>query len=99
MPRSFSRIAGKPPRTLPWCISSFGNVSSPERFSGILLLLQALTAARILAYSNARTREEKAMKGKEHWTQKGDVRLFMWQKAPAAKAAGTILFVHGSSMA
>src|SRR5438445_4499182 len=28
MPRSFSRIAGRAPRTRAWCISSFGNVSS-----------------------------------------------------------------------
>jgi pimeloyl-ACP methyl ester carboxylesterase len=40
------------------------------------------------------------MKGKEHWTRKGDVRLFLWQKSPSAGAPnGTILFVHGSSMA
>jgi pimeloyl-ACP methyl ester carboxylesterase len=40
------------------------------------------------------------MKGKEHWTRKGDVKLFLWQKAPAEGAPkGTILFVHGSSMA
>ncbi|HJS36572.1 MAG TPA: alpha/beta fold hydrolase [Burkholderiales bacterium] len=41
------------------------------------------------------------MQGTEHWTKKGDVRLFLWRKAPAAAAArhGTILFVHGSSMA
>ena len=38
------------------------------------------------------------MKGKEHWTRKGDVRLFLWQKS-AAPTRGTILFVHGSSMA
>jgi len=46
------------------------------------------------------------MKGKEHWTRKGDVKLFLWQKPPAAGAAetgargprATILFVHGSSM-
>lgn len=39
--------------------------------------------------------------GEEHWTRKGDVRLFLWEKrAPAAKQVkGTILFVHGSSMA
>jgi pimeloyl-ACP methyl ester carboxylesterase len=39
--------------------------------------------------------------GTEHWTRKGDVRLFLWNKAPAegTKKAGTILFVHGSSMA
>ncbi len=39
--------------------------------------------------------------GTEHWTSKGDVRLFLWNKQPAAgtEKAGTILFVHGSSMA
>jgi pimeloyl-ACP methyl ester carboxylesterase len=39
--------------------------------------------------------------GTEHWTHKGDIRLFLWNK-PANKnvpSAGTILFVHGSSMA
>ncbi len=43
-----------------------------------------------------------ALKGQEHWTNKGDVRLFLWEKrAPASAGAkkGTILFVHGSSMA
>jgi len=41
------------------------------------------------------------MPGIEHWTNKGDVRLFMWRKPQAAAQAlkGTILFVHGSSMA
>jgi pimeloyl-ACP methyl ester carboxylesterase len=39
--------------------------------------------------------------GTEHWTRKGEVKLFLWNKKPAAgtKPAGTILFVHGSSMA
>jgi pimeloyl-ACP methyl ester carboxylesterase len=38
--------------------------------------------------------------GTEHWTNKGDVKLFLWNKvADPAKARGTILFVHGSSMA
>ncbi len=39
--------------------------------------------------------------GKEHWTRKGEVKLFLWRKPPAAGAAGrgTVLFVHGSSMA
>ncbi|MGE0316058.1 MAG: alpha/beta hydrolase [Lautropia sp.] len=39
--------------------------------------------------------------GTEHWTTKGDVRLFLWNKAPAAGTPkrGTIVFVHGSSMA
>jgi len=41
------------------------------------------------------------MQGTEHWTTKRNVRLFLWRKPPAAAAtpAGTILFVHGSSMA
>ena len=39
--------------------------------------------------------------GTEHWTTKGDVKLFMWNKVAGdpAKTRGTILFVHGSSMA
>ncbi len=48
--------------------------------------------------------------GTEHWTRKGrgrgtspetDVKLFLWNKQPAqgAERKGTILFVHGSSMA
>jgi pimeloyl-ACP methyl ester carboxylesterase len=38
--------------------------------------------------------------GREHWTAKGDVRLFLWQKRADVPAAnGTVLFVHGSSMA
>ena len=39
--------------------------------------------------------------GQEHWTRKGEVRLFLWEKyvgAPTGKR-GTVLFVHGSSMA
>src|SRR5258705_885246 len=40
------------------------------------------------------------MQGKEHWTRKGDVKLFRWHKPSAAGGPrGTILFVHGSSMA
>lgn len=40
--------------------------------------------------------------GQEHWTNKGsDVRLFLWEKRAVgvAPAKGTVLFVHGSSMA
>jgi pimeloyl-ACP methyl ester carboxylesterase len=40
--------------------------------------------------------------GTEHWTSKdGGVKLFMWEKCAGdpAKSIGTILFVHGSSMA
>jgi pimeloyl-ACP methyl ester carboxylesterase len=39
--------------------------------------------------------------GREHWTEKGDIKLFLWEKyvgEPTGKA-GTVLFVHGSSMA
>jgi pimeloyl-ACP methyl ester carboxylesterase len=41
------------------------------------------------------------IRGTEHWTSKGDVKLFLWNKCAAdpANSAGTILFVHGSSMA
>ena len=41
------------------------------------------------------------VRGEEHWTRKGDIKLFLWEKyagAPAGKK-GTVLFVHGSSMA
>src|SRR5271168_5480579 len=39
--------------------------------------------------------------GKEHWTNKGDVKLFLWNKRAGdpANTRGTVLFVHGSSMA
>ena len=39
--------------------------------------------------------------GKEHWARKGQVKLFLWQKPQPAGTAprGTVLFVHGSSMA
>jgi pimeloyl-ACP methyl ester carboxylesterase len=39
--------------------------------------------------------------GEEHWTSKGEARLFLWRRrAPATvRPAGTVLFVHGSSMA
>ncbi len=40
---------------------------------------------------------ERGVAGREHWTHKGNVRLFLWEKA--AGRLGTILFVHGSSMA
>jgi len=57
--------------------------------------------------TNAKTHEGNVMNeqarltGTEHWTRKGDVKLFLFNKCAAdpAKSAGTILFVHGSSMA
>jgi len=42
------------------------------------------------------------VQGHEHWTTKdGGVKLFLWEKCAGdpAKSGGTILFVHGSSMA
>ena len=41
------------------------------------------------------------MQGTEHWTKKGDVKLFLWRKAAQGGGTprGTILFIHGSSMA
>jgi pimeloyl-ACP methyl ester carboxylesterase len=49
------------------------------------------------ANQSART---EPVSGVEHWTHKGEVRLFLWEKfvgSPAGKPA--VLFVHGSSMA
>lgn len=45
--------------------------------------------------------QAQAVKGKEHWTRKGDIKLFLWEKSTSQPGAskGTILFVHGSSMA
>jgi pimeloyl-ACP methyl ester carboxylesterase len=42
-----------------------------------------------------------AVVGREHWTNKGEVRLFLWEKAAGRteRKSGTVLFVHGSSMA
>jgi pimeloyl-ACP methyl ester carboxylesterase len=44
---------------------------------------------------------QEAVTGQEHWTRKGDVRLFLWEKFVGSPKGrnGTILFVHGSSMA
>lgn len=45
--------------------------------------------------------EQARLTGTEHWTTKGDVKLFLWNKCAVdpSKSTGTILFVHGSSMA
>ena len=41
-----------------------------------------------------------SIKGQEHWTTKGPAKLFLWEKrAPGGAKNGTVLFVHGSSMA
>jgi pimeloyl-ACP methyl ester carboxylesterase len=45
--------------------------------------------------------ESTRSKGTEHWTTKGPAKLFLWEKRRSAgtQDRGTILFVHGSSMA
>ena len=42
-----------------------------------------------------------AVAGKEHWTDKKGVKLFLWEKPQTSGGPkrGTVLFVHGSSMA
>ena len=47
------------------------------------------------------TTEGEGFTGQEHWTTKGPVKLFLWEKGhhPLEPLQGTILFVHGSSMA
>ncbi|MEP7208804.1 MAG: alpha/beta fold hydrolase [Casimicrobiaceae bacterium] len=50
--------------------------------------------------NQAVTQPQAGVTGVEHWTRKGDVRLFLWEKfvgSPDGKPA--VLFVHGSSMA
>jgi len=44
---------------------------------------------------------ESNVSGQEHWTRKGDIKLFLWEKYVGSPDAykPTILFVHGSSMA
>jgi pimeloyl-ACP methyl ester carboxylesterase len=39
--------------------------------------------------------------GTEHWTKKGDINLFLWEKkaSPDVPFKGTLFFIHGSSMA
>ncbi len=49
---------------------------------------------------NLQATADARVEGVEHWTHKGDVRLFLWEKfvgSPDGKPA--VLFVHGSSMA
>jgi pimeloyl-ACP methyl ester carboxylesterase len=47
------------------------------------------------------TASDHDIRGEEHWTRKGDVRLFLWEKyvGDPTHSKGRVLFVHGSSMA
>jgi pimeloyl-ACP methyl ester carboxylesterase len=51
--------------------------------------------------TQSKAREHGRITGQEHWARKGDVRLYLWEKCAGdpAQAVGTLLFVHGSSMA
>lgn len=51
--------------------------------------------------STQTVRSEDEVVGEEHWTRKGDARLFLWEKYldQPGNDVGTVLFVHGSSMA
>ena len=50
--------------------------------------------------STQQTSSAVVVTGVEHWTNKGDVRLFLWEKfVGSADNKPAVLFVHGSSMA
>ena len=65
-------------------------VMKPEEFGAYIEI-------EIARWMNVQVR----LPGTEHWTTKGEVKLFLWNKCAVdpAKTIGTILFVHGSSMA
>jgi pimeloyl-ACP methyl ester carboxylesterase len=50
---------------------------------------------------NRPMKPDQTVRGEEHYTTKGDVRLFLWEKyvGQPENSVGTVLFVHGSSMA
>src|SRR5262249_41059715 len=71
-------------------------------FSLYRLALQKRNEHRTREYRmSSRPYAANKIKGQEHWTKKGsDVNLFIWEKrAPGGAKNGTVLFVHGSSMA
>src|SRR5262249_3536202 len=78
-------------------MSSFGNVSKgPPPLERPDSCIKSFKVRR----STHDAKDLQAMKGMEHWTRKGDVKLFLWHKTSTARAPkGTVFFVHGSSMA
>ncbi len=50
---------------------------------------------------NTINRSESEVTGEEHWTYKGDIKLFLWEKYldNPANSERTLVFVHGSSLA
>ncbi|MEI7530985.1 MAG: alpha/beta fold hydrolase [Betaproteobacteria bacterium] len=62
-----------------------------------------LVSSQVNAQSNATKQLGTKFKGKSYWVNKpidgGSVKLYLWRKKPTKVTKGTILFVHGSSMA
>jgi len=56
---------------------------------------------RARSTSSVSRRSSSGVVGKEHWTNKGEAKLFLWEKyqGDPKRAKGIVLFVHGSSMA
>ena len=71
--------------------------------SGTSLPRQPLLPRKVLFMNDVSVSKMSSapVSGQEHWTNKGDVKLFLWEKfvGNPANTAGTVLFVHGSSMA
>jgi len=55
--------------------------------------------AKAAAKPKAKVRASAKPGGRAHWTSKDGVKLFLWQKPQTGAKKGTVLFVHGSSMA
>src|SRR6476619_696292 len=75
-------------------MSSFGNVSSPSMSSFIEAPPPSKCADSCTEWLRLRP-----MQATAHWTRKGDVKLFLYNKTSGKKERGTVLFVHCSSMA
>ncbi len=50
-------------------------------------------------HDSLETLDRNVIASEDHWAKKGDVRLSLWRKRTEVSDRGTILFVHGSSMA
>ncbi len=74
--------------------------SIPMNANGNSLEPLAVVPANPNGFTSASTTRLWSAGGEEHWTHKGDVRLFMWRKRRmGVPQAGVILWIHGSSMA
>jgi len=54
-----------------------------------------------ISFRGVMNQAQQSVTGQEHWTRKGDIKLFLWEKFVGTPdpARPTVLFVHGSSMA